>query len=288
MLQELVVQILNISLMFSVGLELDLDEVRAAARRRGLLVAIVIVNFAVIPLLAFGATQTLSIPSAITAGILLSAFAPGGGTGTLLTRISGGKLELSVVMLGLFTLLAVPLTPTLTLATTASFEGTKLELSAMLRTLVLLQLAPLGLGVALRHRSADLSRGANAIARPVSNLVFGGLVVGLLITRGHLVLEVGWMALVTIVLLVTASLVIPALLPGSVRDRAALSLTSGVRNLSLALLLSTAFFTDLTTITVLTYGLVMYLFGIPSALWIRRSTASPTTTSPDTSAAHAS
>ena len=256
-IQDLTVQVLNLSLMLSVGLELDLVEVRAAARRRGLLVGVVLINFGLLPLLAFGATSALALPSAITAGILLSAFAPGGGTGTLLTRTAGGNLELSVVMLGLLTVLAVPFTPALTLASAASLGPTSLDLSDLLRTLVLFQLTPLLVGVAIRRGSLVNSRRVNAVARPLSNGVFGLLVVGLLITRGHLVPGVGWTGIATIAVLVVASLALPALIPATGRDRAALSLTTGVRNLSLALLLSSAFFTDLTTITVLTYGLVM-------------------------------
>ncbi len=272
-LQDLTVQLLNVSLMFSVGLELDLQQVRAASRRRGLLFAMVAFNFGAIPVLAYGLTWGLALPSAVTAGILLSAFAPGGGTGTLLTRVAGGNLALSVVMLALFTLLAVPITPALTLVATPTGSGEALHLTGLLRTLVVFQLLPLLSGVFLRLRSAPWATRANTFARPLSNVVFGVLVVGLLVTQGHLTLELDAMTMTVLIGIVAASMAVPALIPANPSDRAALSLTSGVRNLSLALLLSTTFFTELTTITILTYGLWMYLLSVPIALWVRRRSA---------------
>lgn len=61
------VQTLNVSLMLSVGLELD-------------------------PLVL---ARALDLPPAVMAGMMLAAAAPG-GTGTLLTRLARGSLELSV------------------------------------------------------------------------------------------------------------------------------------------------------------------------------------------------
>ena len=146
MLQDLTVQLLNVSLMFSIGLALDPAEVRAALGRSRLLAAVVLVNFVVIPLIADLASRFLSLATSIHAGIVLTSVAPGGGTGTLLTRAARGNLELSVVALGLLTVLAVPLTPVLTLELLEGRSGVDVELRPMLRTLLLFQLLPLSRG----------------------------------------------------------------------------------------------------------------------------------------------
>ncbi len=272
-LQSLGVQGLSVTLMASVGLELDPAGLRRSLRRVGLLSLLVLVNFGLIPVLAWAGTWLGGPPNAVALGILLSAFAPGGGTGTLLTRIAHGDLELSVVMLGLFTLLAVAITPALTFAFTSGIELGELSMGSMLETLVLFQLLPLLAGLGLRRASERWAGRADALLRPSSNLLFGGLVIGLLITRGHLLGEIGWSGGVITVVLVLATLIVPYALPGDARERAAMSLTTGVRNLAMALLLSTTFFGDLTTIAILGYGLASYLLGIPWALVVRRRLA---------------
>lgn len=264
--QDLAIQALNISLMFSVGLELDLDQVRRTLNRRALLIGVTILNFALVPLIAFGVGRGLGLTSAVFAGLMLAAVAPGGGTGTLLTRAARGNLELSVVMLALFTTLAVPLVPALALL---MMPEESLSLWPLLRTLLLFQLLPLAVGLGIRLGRASLAKRLDTFARPLSNLIFGGLVVGLLVTKGHLIPDVGGRGLVALTIVVLGSLLSPLVIKSTLPDRAALCLTTGVRNLSLALLLSSAFFTDLTTLTVLVYGLIMYLLGVPGALAVR-------------------
>ena len=267
-IQDLAIQALNLSLMFSVGLELDLDRLRAAARRRRLVAGITLLNFGLVPLLAVAVGHLAGLTGPVLIGLLLAAVAPGGGTGTLLTRTARGNLELSVVLLGVFTALAVPLVPTLVLVLVPEDS---VSMWPLLRTLLLFQLLPLALGLGIRLNRPPLAARLQRLAKPVSNAIFGALVLGLLVTRGHLVLEVGAAGLGVQAMVVVGSLVAPMVVRATPRDRAALSLTTGVRNLSLALLLSSAFFTPLTTLTVLTYGLVMYLLGVPAALWIRRA-----------------
>ena len=265
--QDLAIQALNLTLMFSVGLELDLVRLRAALRRRGLLLGVTLLNFVAVPLLGLATAHAIALPDPVRIGLVLAAVCPGGGTGTLLTRTAAGDLELSVVLLGIFTVLAVPLVPALTVALV---PGESVSLGPLLRTLVVFQLLPLGVGLGLRRTRPPLAARAIRLARPLSNGIFGALVLGLLVTKGHLVPEVGIGGLAADAIVVVGSLALPLALSATPADRAALSLTSGVRNLSLALLLSSAFFSSLTTLSVLTYGLVMYLVGVPIALVLRR------------------
>ena len=268
MIQDLAIQALNLSLMLSVGLELDLGRLRAALGRKWLLLGITLLNFGLVPLLALGLGRGLELPAAVFAGLMLAGVAPGGGTGTLLTRTARGNLELSVVLLGIFTMLAVPLVPALAVLL---MPGQELELWPLLRTLLLFQLLPLAIGLGIRLARPPLAQRLDKLARPLSNLVFGGLVLGLLVTKGHLLFDVGWAGLSAITGLVVGALLAPLVVPATPADRAALSLTTAVRNISLALLLSSAFFDAMTTLTVLAYGLIMYLVGVPAALWVRRS-----------------
>lgn len=277
---DVLVQTLNVTLMFSVGLEVDAAELRVAAKRWRLWLAALAFNFACIPAIAWGASASLALPSAIGSGLLLAACCPGGGTGTLLTRAAKGSMELSVVLLALLTALAVPLTPLLA-QSASSGDGGQLTVLPVLQTLVVFQLVPFVAGALIRARSERAAAQLDRVARPLSNLVFAVLVLGLLVTRGHLAVSIGWRGLAAMALSVVASLGLPLALKLPWNERAALSMTTGVRNLSLALLLSSAFFTDATTIAVLAYGLVMYVFGAGGAWLMRRQTApSPQTDSP--------
>jgi BASS family bile acid:Na+ symporter len=270
-LQRLAVQVLNISLMLSVGLELDPRELLRVLKRRRLLLGGVLANFAVVPLVTWLLVESLPVTGAVSAGLLLAAYAPGGGTGTLLTRLGHGALEVSVVLLVVLTTLAVALTPALASATLGGrVDGAELSLGPLLRTLLVFQLAPLVAGLLLRRNSEGLARKLDRLARPLSNFVFVALVLGLIVTKGHTAVDVGAAGGVAILGSVVTALGLPLLAPVPRTERAALSLTTGVRNLSLALLLSSTFFPDdATTVAVLTHGLVMYLVAVPLAFVLR-------------------
>ena len=65
-------------------------------------------------------------------------------------------------------------------------------------------------------------------------------------------MQLGATAISVLLVVVLLSLAVPLLLAGQRRVRNADAMTTGVGNLSLALLLSSTFFGDLTTLTVLT------------------------------------
>ena len=274
-LHDLVIPLLNVTLLLSVGLELRRADLLAASRDRTGLAAATAINVVAIPAIAVAAVALLGLSGGVAAGVLLAACCPGGGTGTLLTRAARGSLERSVVLLGVLTMVAVLATPALVRFAAGHVADATITLWPMLQTLLVFQLTPLLLGIAVRAahpRSADqLGR----IARPLSNLTFALFVGGMMLTRGHLALAVGVTGVLSMTIVVVSSLWLPTLLRAPTHaERAAASLTTGVRNLFLALLLASTFFTDETTLTVLVYGLVMYAVAVPVALrWRRRGSS---------------
>jgi len=274
---QLLVQTLNVSLMLSVGLELQPDDVRSAARQWKTLLTLLVVNVVALPAAAVvvvegAAWAGSALPIPVAAGVLLAAFAPGGGTGTLLTRLAGGSVEASVVLLGLLTVGAVGFTPALSSTfIDASQAPMPLSLGELLQTLVFFQLLPLVVGVVVHAARPTAASALQRWAKPLSNVAFVVLVVGLLVTQGHLLTQVSAPAWIAMSVVLLISMTLPALVPASTTLRRAFVMTTSVRNLSLALLLSATFFDDVTTLTLLTYGLLMYLVaGGAAALWRRR------------------
>jgi predicted Na+-dependent transporter len=269
-LQDLAVQALSVTLLFSVGLGLDLPRLWRTLMRWELLLGVVLYNFVAVPALAITSGWFVS-QSAVVAGIVLTAIAPAGGTGTLLTRIGGGNMELSVCLLGIMTALALPVTPWLAVLLMPADATQSLPVRSLAMTLFGFQFLPLTVGMLLRRLHGAAADRADRVARPLSNVLFVGLVAGLVALKGALLVEVGLPGLAFMIVLVLVSLLLPMLARLDRPDLTAVSLTSAVRNISLALLLSTSFFGDLTTITVLAYGLAMYLIGVPWARWLRRA-----------------
>jgi bile acid:Na+ symporter, BASS family len=276
--QDIYVGLLALTTLFGMGLTLqpaDLAEIMA--RRRGLLILAVAINLVALPLLGLALFPLFGAATSFAVGFMLCMAAPGGGTGTLLTYVANGDLRFSVALLLILTVSSVVITPSwMVLAAPADDVG-QLYLAALPMAGILFGfiLLPLVAGMTYRRLwpvAADVMQ--PWIAR-LSLILLLLLVVAYLVTHGHLVIASGWrLPLLTLIGVVAALasgwLVRQTAAPATV---AAFSLTTSVRNITLAILLAATYYRDEgVLVAVLAYGLIMYLVGIPAAmLWARQS-----------------
>lgn len=146
---------------------------------------------------------------------------------------------------------------------------------AIVRTLLITRLLPLGLGLVIHRASPRLTR---AIARPVGLLANGLLLalVGLIVATQHETLEAirlrGWFGMG---LLLPASLGIGGCCGApDVAIRKALAMTTATRNVAVGLVIATSSFAGTPVVTaVVAYGLVSIVGGLGCALLFGRFVA---------------
>lgn len=140
---------LLVSLTLGAGLEINREHLRAVFKDVGLLVRAIAANFVVVPLVGLAFVRALALEPQIATGVLLMAIAPGVPFILLGIRKKGGRLALAAIIALLFPLLSiltVPLTASLVLP---AGELAELPATQFVTTLVLFQLIPLLLGVAI-------------------------------------------------------------------------------------------------------------------------------------------
>ncbi|MBW6439207.1 hypothetical protein KZ829_36335 [Actinoplanes hulinensis] len=262
---------LLVASMLAVGTTATIDEFRALARRRGLVMLTVATNTIVLPGLAVGLVGATGLAPEVSLGVVLAAAAPGGGTGALLTLHARGDLAVSTglqVLLGPLGLLAVPVW--------AAAAGQNVVPAGDAGLLVVAggllgQVVPLAVGMWLRRSRPRIAEWVHPVARRAADVLLAGLVLYFLITGVGRLPQVGGAGVVVIAVLVAVS-VTPVLLPwlGSVPQRRAVAMTTGVRNLTLGLFFA-AVASPTVALTVLTYGLLMYGMCVPVALALARS-----------------
>jgi len=94
-------------LMVTVGMELEPHEFREVARRKGVLLATLLLPAVLLPLLGFALARLLALPPHLTAGILLLAACPVGDIANFYTLLARGNVALSVSVNTLSCLLSV-------------------------------------------------------------------------------------------------------------------------------------------------------------------------------------
>ncbi len=262
--------------MLGMGLDLTFDQLgRGLAERPGATLVGLLVNILVFPLLALGIAWGFGLSGPLFAGFLLCAASPGGGTGSLLTWMSRGRIAFSIGLLVLLTLSSLVVTPMWMLAFAPPTTGADPWDAAalMLRPIILYILLPLAAGLYTRRVAPELAlRWQPRVAR-VSVWLLVAIVLAYVVLKGPLLFDAGGGILGASGLAVLLSLVSGMLLrpQGQGGWRRALGFTTGVRNMTLGLLLaSTCYREDETLLAVLAYGMFMYLIGVPSAAWFGR------------------
>jgi BASS family bile acid:Na+ symporter len=172
-------------------------------------------------------------------------------------------------VIGVFT---APTTLTWALGGAVAIDTSALLLP-MMGTLVVVQLFPLLAGMVVKRRAPAVAERFAAPLTRVANGVLLAVIVGLLWLKGGVLFEMGATVVALCVGLVLANLALGAVFSPGGPARRSVSLITGVRNVSLALLLSAGWFPDpQTDATILVFGLFAMLlpFAISQGLgrWV--------------------
>lgn len=245
-LQQLVLSLVLALLVFSVALELRVEDFRRVARMPHSVVCGLIPQFVLLPVGTWLATLVLDLPPNIEAAMILVATCPGGSLSNVITHRGGGNTALSVSISAVASLLALVLTPfhfswmISTNPATASWLRTlELDPSDIWLSLVFMLAVPMALGLLFGHRLPGLTA---KLQKPLANfslVALGAFIVlgvmherhlltveilprfGLVVLHNAFGLAFGWIA--------SMAMRVPE------RDRRAVMIEGGMQNSGLAL-----------------------------------------------------
>jgi BASS family bile acid:Na+ symporter len=269
---NILVTVMLVEMMVAIGLGVTLSELFGVLRDWRLVMQALFANYVCFPLVTVGLLILLRpAEPAVPVGFLTLAVCPGAPFGPPCTRIAGGNVAAAVgwmvVLAGSSALLAPVL---LRILMPLLVTGNSLEVDAVkiVITLLMTQLLPLCLGLALRHRwpslAERLQKPANGFGSLLSLLTIGVI----LYAQFSLLAEIRWRGYVGMLTLLVASFVVGWLLgwPGAA-NRKAMTLTTSLRNVGVGLVIAAANFPNTAAVTaVLAYG-ILEIFGSLLLAW---------------------
>jgi BASS family bile acid:Na+ symporter len=276
---NVLVTITLIEMMVAIGLGVTFVDLLGVARNWRLVARAALANYVFVPAVTVGLLLLFGSHSMVAAGFLILAVCPGAPFGPPFTAIAKGNVAaavgLMVILAGSSAIIAPPLLHYLLLFVSGD-EPLSVDTTRIAGTLLVTQLLPLGVGVAVRQwrplLAKRLQKPANLISK-VLNLVSVGFI---LVVHYDLLTEIRLRGYVGMLALLLASWAAGWLLGGPDRGiRKAMTLTTSLRNVGVGLVIATGAFAGTPAVTAaLVYGLIEVVGSLLLALgWARRGTA---------------
>jgi bile acid:Na+ symporter, BASS family len=243
---QLILSLVLATMVFSVALELKIDDFRRVALAPKAVVCGLIPQFILLPAGTWLATLVLDLPPNVEAAMILVAACPGGSLSNVMTHLGRGNTALSVSISAVAALMAIVLTPfnfswmvANNPATALWMRSLQIDPSGIWMSLVALLALPMALGLTFAHRLPALTA---RIQKPLANFslfaLLAFIVLGLVKERSTLT-----MALLPMLALVVAhnacglffGWATSRAMGVSVRDRRAVMIEGGMQNSGLAL-----------------------------------------------------
>jgi len=225
-----------------------------------------------LPVVAFGMLQVLSLPPELAVGVMLLAFCPGGATSNLLSNLARADVALSITLTAISSMITVFTIPYFINLSMEYFigEGKYVELPVLktMLQIVVITIIPVSIGMLIRWRFPE---GAKRSEKPVkiASAIFITLVIlGAILKEkeniaGYFV-QVGVITLLINVVILAGGYLLGKLFRLSHPQRAAISIESGIQNGTLAIAIATSSLllnNSQMSIPAAVYSLIMFATG---------------------------
>jgi BASS family bile acid:Na+ symporter len=258
---RLLVSVTLIEMMGAIGLEVTTEDLRVFARDKSLMARAAVANYLLVPAAAIVLLWAFRTGAPVAAGFLILAACPGAPFGPPITAIAKGDVAAAAWLMALLAASSTLFAPLLLAGLLPFVAGpTRLEVDPirMATLLAMTQLLPLCGGLLIRNRYPGWADAARKPARRLGAILSLSTVALILVTNFHALAEIRIVAYFGMLALLLASLAAGAVLAG--RDdkrRKALTLTTSLRNVGLALFIASTAVADTAAATaIVAYGLM--------------------------------
>ncbi len=268
-------------IMFSLGFGLTFSDFGRVLTMPKAVIVGVLLQVMAVPAVAYLMVSFTSLPPAMAFGVMLLSFCPGGVTSSILTKLAGGTVALSITLTAVVSLLSVVTVPALVGWAATTFLGGDapvINVTAIGMSMFVITAIPVAIGVLLRFVAPTFANTNERRVSAVALVLFVVIVMAALATNWDMfVANIGGLGpiLMTLnVVLLIAGVVVARTLGLSGPDGLCISVEMGVQNAALGiavagLIAQTGGIPEY-AIPAAVYGITMYLVTLPGMFILRK------------------
>ena len=260
-----------VSSMLAVGLSLTIGQILAPLRNARLVILALVANFVLMPLAALLIARALRLDQPLGVALVLLGGAAGAPFLPKLAGVAKGNLAFSVGLMVLLMVLTVGYMP---IVMPLLLEGVSIDPMEIARSLIVLMLLPLVIGLAVRARLAAAAERAAPVLNRVSTLSLILMVVLMLVTNLRNIIDLfGTRGVLASIVFLLVGFGLGWLLGGPGRDtRSVLAMGTAQRNIAAALVVGGQNFDEPRVVVMV---VVVAIVGLVVLMSIGRRVAGP-------------
>ena len=277
-LVELVLPVSLAFIMLTLGLGLKWSDFGNVAKYPRAFILGLFNQMVLLPIVAFSLVLVFELPSVMSVGIMLLAFAPGGVTTNVLAKLGGGNVALSVSLTAVVTLLSVITVPVLLSFCIGYFSGFNADQFSILDTaisLFVITVVPVLLGMIINQFVPAIQDKLGRVLSFIAILLFAIIILGALAANWTVFIEnlpiIGPILVLMNVIMLALGLYKAKAFGLKGQDGTTIAVETGVQNGTLAIAVAGLAFgtTGISGVAVpaAVYAIVMYLVTIPFVIW---------------------
>ena len=261
-----------VSSMLAVGLSLTVGQILVPLRNARLVILSLVANFVLMPLAALLIARVLRLDQPLAVALLLLGAAAGAPFLPKLAGVAKGDLAFAVGLMVLLMVLTVGYMP---LVIPLLLEGVSVDPTQIARSLVMLMLLPLVVGLAVRARFAVAAGRTAPVLNKVSTMSLTIMIVLMLVTNIRSIIGLyGTRGVLASVVFLLVGFGLGWLLGGPARDtRSVLAMGTAQRNIAAALVVGGQNFDEPQVVVMV---VVVAIVGLLVLMPLGRGVAGPT------------
>ena len=265
-------------IMFGLGLGLTVEDFKRVIKYPRDFFVGFLCQVILLPIIALILINIISLPPSIALGVMIIASAPGGVTSNILTKFSGGDVALSVSLTAIVSLLCIITIP-LIVFNSAELIGVEIQKEISMISIAIKMFfvvtVPVLFGMIVRGLMTDFIVSKTLIIQRLSVILFLIVFVSIWVEEWDKIVSFIIRAgLVTFILNITMILVgyyVAKYLTSGVPQRKCISLECGLQNGTLAVVVATQLFEDISyMVPTAAYALIMFVTSIFFVLLVRK------------------
>lgn len=260
--------------MLGMGMTIDPKDFKIVLQSPKPVIIGVILQFTIMPTLAFLIAKGFQLPPEIAIGVILVGCCPGGTSSNVMSYLAKANVALSVAITSVSTLIAPFVTPALIYI--FAHEWLKVSFASMLWSVVQVVLIPIIIGFVFQKVARRFAQ-KTATALPLISVIAISLILAAVVAASKTqILKTGLLIFVVVILHnilgYTIGYVLAKVFRMDYKDKKAVAIEVGMQNSGLAVSLSTVHFSPLAAVPGAVFSLVHNISGpILAKYWSSRS-----------------